>query len=885
MWVLLFLSAMLIAFFHVKTYKYNRSHKNAIISSQYKDIWPYWILWLLWIIALFLLLFYRWITVPHIIKSFRDKIENIGNSNKEEVIDENIEKNHPIAKEIIVDEETISLLTWNNISYIPITNGFYKIITNDDYIISKNIAVGNYRIPKPNIINYCSNDEKFRNIFWNWVDYNGFIYDYINWKKKDKVIIAILDSWIDINNRTLLWHISKNKREEINGIDNDWDWYIDNINWINAEKGGWNIKDDLWHGTHVAWIILQTFPNAEILPIKLSNKESVSELSLVEWMRYAINHNVDIINLSLSSENESELEHTIIKEATNKWILVIAAAGNEWADSKLYFPGWYEEVISVWAIWNWWKISEFSNLNATTNLPWECIYSYWIDEPWVYMEWTSMSTPHLAWMFWVYKSLGNDIWTWTNIKSIINKSTRKVWPSNVLQISKLLWIEKENNKFYENVANVNNALVEINNKLENLNYDNLSSKDIQWIISYSKWLSTNATNLKKIYDDLWIGSWFWIKLSEEVSEFVNDLNTIDQDNLYLSVEWWNLKESLWVDICKNDYDSICNTFSRIIYWGVKLPVSSNGDYITVSDYQEELKFNIYQWENENVNLNRKLWTITLSWLPKRLKGEAWAKVYFDVDWNWKLSARAVDKDNIYNSTSPITLSIQREQTIITWEKYEEVVRTLRSLLIQSNVIISDINSFYHISPFDYIPESINWELPPATQEYQELIINNEAIEPIKEEKEQKNFDVKENIKVAKVIDWDTIKVVLNWSTQNVRLIWVDSPESNDTRYWYTECYWEEASDYLNKLLKNKYVWLVYDKSQWTYDKYDRLLAYVIYNWENINQKIIEGGYWWEYTYNLPYKYQKEFKEAEKTAKEKWLGLWNTKTCWWKRIAN
>jgi RNase P/RNase MRP subunit p30 len=35
-------------------------------------------------------------------------------------------------------------------------------------------------------------------------------------------------------------------------------------------------------------------------------------------MRYAINHNVDIINLSLSSENESELEHAIIKEATNK---------------------------------------------------------------------------------------------------------------------------------------------------------------------------------------------------------------------------------------------------------------------------------------------------------------------------------------------------------------------------------------------------------------------------------------------------------------------------------------------------------------------------------------------------------------------------------------
>ena len=896
LWILLFLSAILIAIFHIKAHRFNRKHKNRIISSQYVDIWPYWLLWFLRLIALLLLLFFKWITVPYIIKSVREKIQNIENIRNNEPNDE-IEEDiitdwNSREKRVIINEETKNSLTWDIITkLIPITDWYYRIITDDEYIISNNIAIWRYRIPNPIINNYCSKENKFWNIFWNWVDYNGFIYDYINWKNKDKVIVAIIDSWIDTDNKTLAWHISKNKDEILDWKDNDGDWYIDNINWINIQKWNWDINDELWHGSHVAWIILQTFPNAEILPIKVSNWNThiISELFLVEWIRYAIDHQVDIINLSLWSEDTSDLEHAIIKEATEKWILVIAAAWNEWADTKLYFPAWFDEVLSVWSIWIWWNQSSFSNLNATTNLPWECIYSYWLEESWVYMDWTSMSTPHLAWMFGVYKSLWNNIWSKNNIKSIINKSTRKLWSSNVLQISKLLWIEKENNKFYENVGNIDNALKEIKEKLTKLNYNSLSQKDIQWIVAYGKKLSTYSSNIKKIYKDLWIDSWFWITLSETVDNFVKELNSIDQNDLYLSIEWWNLKDSLWVQTCISDYDNECNTFSRIIYWGTKLPAVWNDTYVTMSDNQEWIRFYIYQWENENVDYNHNLWSLTIEWLPKKLKGEAWAIVYFNVDEHWKLTAKAVDLDNTNNATYPITFNIQREQTIITWEKYDEVVRKLKNILWETDLISWRIQGFYHITPFDYIPESIDWELRPYTWTQKEIIINNTGADVTEDiiypEGKEIKYNVEENIKVANVIDWDTIKVVINWETQNVRMIWVDSPESYDTRYWYTECYWEEAADYLNKLLKNKYVWLIYDKSQWTYDKYDRLLAYVIYSWENINQKIIENWYWREYTYDKPYIYQKEFKNTENTAKQKWLGLWNIKTCWWKRIAN
>ena len=63
------------------------------------------------------------------------------------------------------------------------------------------------------------------------------------------------------------------------------------------------------------------------------------------------------------------------------------------------------------------------------------------------------------------------------------------------------------------------------------------------------------------------------------------------------------------------------------------------------------------------------------------------------------------------------------------------------------------------------------------------------------------------------------------------------------------------------------------------DKYGRLLAYLFLpDGTNINLAMIAGGYAHEYTYNLPYKYQTQFKAAEKTAREAKLGLWADAAC-------
>ncbi|NBU64686.1 MAG: hypothetical protein EBS29_09330, partial [Chloroflexia bacterium] len=45
-----------------------------------------------------------------------------------------------------------------------------------------------------------------------------------------------------------------------------------------------------------------------------------------------------------------------------------------------------------------------------------------------------------------------------------------------------------------------------------------------------------------------------------------------------------------------------------------------------------------------------------------------------------------------------------------------------------------------------------------------------------------------------------------------------------------------------------------------------------------NQVMIAEGYAFEYTYNLPYNYQSQFKAAQRNAQSQQLGLWAPATC-------
>lgn len=133
-------------------------------------------------------------------------------------------------------------------------------------------------------------------------------------------------------------------------------------------------------------------------------------------------------------------------------------------------------------------------------------------------------------------------------------------------------------------------------------------------------------------------------------------------------------------------------------------------------------------------------------------------------------------------------------------------------------------------------------------------------------------------KVSQVVDGDTIKVIVDGQTKTVRLIGVDTPEVVDPRK-PVQCFGQEASDFTKKLLENQSVVLESDPTQGDVDKYGRLLRYVyLPDSTLVNQKIISEGYGHEYTYRIPYKYQLQFKDSQKQAELKSLGLWSSSVC-------
>ncbi len=135
-------------------------------------------------------------------------------------------------------------------------------------------------------------------------------------------------------------------------------------------------------------------------------------------------------------------------------------------------------------------------------------------------------------------------------------------------------------------------------------------------------------------------------------------------------------------------------------------------------------------------------------------------------------------------------------------------------------------------------------------------------------------------RLTRVIDGDTIDIEMSPSTtpERVRLIGINTPETVDPRK-PVECFGKEASRKMKEIAEGKSVRIEGDSSQDAYDKYHRRLAYVfLLDGTFINKQMIEEGYAYEYTYRVPYQYQKEFKAAEHSAREAGRGLWASGAC-------
>lgn len=83
------------------------------------------------------------------------------------------------------------------------------------------------------------------------------------------------------------------------------------------------------HGTAVAGIILQVAPNAKIMPLRALNGDGEGSLAaVVRAIDWAVQHGVDIIQMSLGTEVTSEVLEAMIDFAAAQGIYMVASAGN-----------------------------------------------------------------------------------------------------------------------------------------------------------------------------------------------------------------------------------------------------------------------------------------------------------------------------------------------------------------------------------------------------------------------------------------------------------------------------------------------------------------------------------------------------------------------------
>lgn len=128
-------------------------------------------------------------------------------------------------------------------------------------------------------------------------------------------------------------------------------------------------------------------------------------------------------------------------------------------------------------------------------------------------------------------------------------------------------------------------------------------------------------------------------------------------------------------------------------------------------------------------------------------------------------------------------------------------------------------------------------------------------------------------RVEQAIDGDTLKVSQGGTTETVRLIGIDTPETHDPRK-PVQCFGEIAAQHTKELVEGREVRLEADPQDSNRDKYNRLLRYVyLPDGTLINAKLIQDGYAFAYVV-FPYTKIDEFRDLEREARDAGRGLWS-----------
>jgi thermitase len=216
---------------------------------------------------------------------------------------------------------------------------------------------------------------------------------------KSNVVIAVLDTGIDKEQKDLAGKV------------------IGEINFTDSQT-----TDDVYgHGTHVAGVVAAwaknnggiagLAPDCRLMNVKVADDRGRFDSSVAaKGITWAVDHHVEVINLSLVSTEPSIVLEEAINYAWNNGVVVVAAAGNLVGD-KVVYPAYYTNCIAVAAtdcddhVATWSSHGDWVDVAA----PGVDIYSTLPENKYGYKSGTSMAAAYVSGLAGLLFTLENDV--------------------------------------------------------------------------------------------------------------------------------------------------------------------------------------------------------------------------------------------------------------------------------------------------------------------------------------------------------------------------------------------------------------------------------------------------------------------------------------------
>ncbi len=240
-------------------------------------------------------------------------------------------------------------------------------------------------------------------------------------------VVAVIDTGVDYTHPDLAANAWKNPGESgtytdaqgnlkdraTDGIDNDGNGFIDDVQGWNFHDNSNDPNDNMGHGSHCAGIIagahngvgiMGVAPTAQIMAVKFlgAGGDGTLENGILAT-EYAMIMKANVLSNSWGGDGYSKAFAEVISEVTKRGILYVAAAGNEHNhnDTEPTYPASYpiKGVVSVGATDETDSETVFTNWGTKSvhlTAPGFHIYSAFKEGEYKLMSGTSMACPHVA---------------------------------------------------------------------------------------------------------------------------------------------------------------------------------------------------------------------------------------------------------------------------------------------------------------------------------------------------------------------------------------------------------------------------------------------------------------------------------------------------------